>query len=585
MSIIAAISTPNNETLTRYHQVITSMSAALLPAAHDGKAQIRTSVKDGFLTAVLGGSELAKVHENSVFVGVAIPNGGSEEWWRLNESAPDGSFVIFRAEGDTVELISDYAGSRPIWYARLPCGGVAGSTCFELVIALLGSFELDNESLGWFLSAGNCGHGRSWDKRVKPVPRNTRLSISNNGAKVDIRSEQAMPVEKFTGSLTDESIAQELDESMGHFHTNRHGWLLALSGGCDSRALLHGVRNMDDVDCVTWADSKRRSLARGDVEIATQLASMTGRNTMVRNIRRPATVDEFDSAMRRFVRYNDGRTDDFIAYIDGMRVWDDISEMCSKPLLRGDEVFGTTSTRNKTEVMRNMRLLTFNDYPHDEVQKELAGKYNHSLPEALAHRDGETESAWRLRLRLEFETPTVYAALNNIRNRFTESICPLLTRHVLSIAEAMSDEELENKRQFKRVVGRMFPGVPFAQGRVILYRDEVIKLDPVQHVLRDHLRDEVARDILGDRVVGVAAGLFNLPANISVDPGNSPFGRMHGFAANLSRRVKDRFVRRIELNLQEVVMRSYIARLQIEEMNKAADVSRSTQKPLRLVSG
>jgi hypothetical protein len=569
MSIIATIVSNDDDAMQRYRRLLSSVLPTLKPHHGDELSSIQVAPDGHSLTAVYGEGELVGLRERSAMSGMLLSESAESNWHLPGGPVPDGSFVLFRAVNDRFEFVTDYAGSRPIWHAPLPCGGIVASTCFELIIMLLGDVQLDDEALGWFLSTGNCGPGRSWDRRVKPLTRNSRLMVTNTGSEISVREESAGEMEVPDEAPDDITVAEMLDRSLGRFVTDRHGWLLALSGGCDSRALLHGVREMNDVECVTWADGRRQDAAQGDVDVARRLAEASGRAHHVVEIRRPETAAEFDVAMRRFVRYGDGRTDDFLAYLDGMQMWEALERTRGKALLRGDEVFGSTVTRNSAQVMRNMRLSTFSDYAPHPLQRELADRYPHQLPDNLARRPGETIGRWRLRLRLDFETPTVYAALNNIRSRFIDSACPLLTREMITLAASMTDADLDNKGQFKRVVTAMYPEVPFARGRVILHRDEAVRLAPVRDVLREHLADTAAADMLGQRAVGAAREFFDGQTN-GVDNNGTLVRRLQTAGTDLSRRLKARFVHRVDLEIREIAMRSYLARLQMEEMHRAA---------------
>jgi len=574
MSIVTSIITRQPGALQRYAGILRAIVGDVLPPGQADMDRLRVSRGDGLLTAVWGRDDAIDTHGHSTLAGVLRGAAARVPWWKLGAPGPDGSFALIRAERDRLEIFRDFAGSRPLWITRLPCGGVAVSTVFEVLIALLGDFAVNDEALGWFLSSGTAGPGVSWDARVALVPRNTRICVTRAGDSLEIEQFRGPAVDTHVSAAAEKMLGTVLWESLADFEFREHDWLLALSGGYDSRALLDGLKHVSRLSCTTWGDPERIGTPMNDIDIARRLAAKAGRAHETALIQRPSDAAEFERALRRFVRYNDGRTDNCLGYLDGMQIWDEMGNGPAGAILRGDEVLGSNVARSESHVLKNMRLLPFSHFARDSVQTEMRHRFGHDVPAELRQEDDESCSRWRWRLRLEHEIPTVYAALNGVRNRFMESVCPLLTRKLISCAATLPDSALDNKNAFHRVVADCFGDVPFATDRAILYRSDLLKIDQVRNALIEHLADPFARDVLGKRIARLAAKVLESAA---AEPA-SGWSRIQGSVSTGCRRLAGRAFPRLlqkpRLGINDLVVRSYLARLFIEEMNSMARTGR-----------
>ena len=375
------------------------MVVRVLPETQSNSNQVDMHVSNGVLISALGQADNLRTRDHAVLAGTVIAPSSQSPWWRTGGETPDGSFVLFRTGEGCVEAISDYAGSRTIWHARLNCGGVVMSTCIEIIVALFGNFQLDDSTIGWYLSAGNCGPYRSWDRRIKPLPANTRMHAKRSGSAVICTETTAKQFAPIQVGVDKDMLATGIRQNFERLNLGSQKWMLALSGGYDSRAILAGLRNQQDVICVTWSDPAKQDALNSDVSVAQKLAQATNHEHVVKVIERPMNVDQLEKSARRFMRYCDGRADNIIMYIDEMKVWEEISLLPAAGILRGDELFGTNYAVEPHQILRNMGLVTFHDFASGTMQHDLAQRFGHKLPTGLRRRKGESTSRWRLRLR------------------------------------------------------------------------------------------------------------------------------------------------------------------------------------------
>lgn len=577
MAVLTCILSSNPTALSRYRSAIESMAARILPTGQQAEQDYQLVEEQGLLVAILGRREQVMTHGCSVLSGVIVDAGADANWWQPGAAVPDGSFVLLRTDGNAVEAATDYTGSKTLWHARLACGGLVASTCLELVVALLGDFDMDEEALGWFLSSGTSGPALSWDRRIRPLPRNSRLHARREGAAIEVRESTLEQPHERPREADAKMLQDRLNQTLSNSRFGDEPWALALSGGCDSRALLYLTAHIEDLTCVTWVDEFLLDQPGSDLEIARRLAELAGRDHVVKVIKRPTDAATLDSGLRRFVRYSDGRVDNYLAYVDGMQIWDELCDFRASGLLRGDELFGSAIAYNAAQILQNMRLTSFGEYSSSAEQRALALRHDHSPPRDLLQGTGERIRHWRWRLRADYEIPTVYAALNSVRSRFTEVACPLLTGELVRLANVMAERDLDDKALFKKVVADMYTGVPFATRTSILKRADVQAVPQTGELVLDHLDSAFARDALGAKCATAVAAELSKQQDKS--PGKAEY---HGISARKKssvptwvRRIKRRFDSPPQLHLPTLGMRSYLAGLVKEEMTESASLGRS----------
>ncbi|MCH7636265.1 MAG: hypothetical protein IIA12_01165, partial [Proteobacteria bacterium] len=572
---MTAILSPDTDALARYRRVMEMAADRILPPQLRDRGLVEISSTGSLLTAVYGRREQVLTHDFGILAGVVsgFEAGQPDLWWTVDGLVPDGSFMLIRGDSDTLVAITDYAGSRSVWHARLDCGGIVVSTCLELIVSLLGKFTFDDRALGWFLSSGTVGPRRSWDKKIKPLLRDSCLRARRSDAGVSV---QVSKVERESVSLPSydaDKLREELLAALADFSIGSEPWLLALSGGYDSRAILAGTGHIEDLRCVTWIDEDCSGNGDSDVDIACRLAAAAGRDHEVKTIRRPTSAADLELALRRFVRYSDGRVDNILAYVDGMAIWDEMSAGEPGRLFRGDELFGTSIALQESRIRHNMNLDCFHDFASSPAQRDLAGRYSHEIPRSMLQKSGESVSHWRLRLRADFELPSVYAALNNLRSRFLESCCPLLDRRLVQVAASIEGHKLDERVLYTQAVATMYPDIPIAMRRSTLDQETFLRFPQVVELLQGHLEQDFAREALGSRCVQAAYASIREHYQLAETAGAEIDGaKVRGRSVPLwLKRFKRKMDSPLQLDMALVALRSYLAMLVTEEMSEAAN--------------
>ena len=411
------------------------------------------------------------------------------DWWRTGAVAPDGTYALARVSQDVVECLTDFTGSRALWFFADADRFVA-STSERAIVALLGSFQPNDHAVPWMLSAGNPGFGHGWDRRIRLLAPNRRLILRRATWQLaelpgfDDGDERLGP--DCSGVLA------ELGQSLSDMTLSRANWLLSLSGGYDSRAILARLPGAPWTT-VAWGTAQTRFKPGFDLHVADQLAA---RYSTRHHVLPLALADDVEAMLADFVAHSEGRSDHLAGYIDGFGIWRHMVEMGADGVLRGDELFGSAPAVSRALSWANMGLARFADYAPTPSTRLLAAAYPQAHSRQLRRQATETEPAWRHRLRAQFEQPGVLATLNQVRSRYVEMANPLLFRGLVRAAQQWPDDRTAGKAYFKSLVRPLVPGVPFAVRPSISSRQDLYGDRHFRSMLLDHLSSQAGRELL-----------------------------------------------------------------------------------------
>ena len=91
-----------------------------------------------------------------------------ENWQTPGQPAPEGTFVIFRANESTLEILTDVVGSRSAWYYIDDEILIAG-TSQRAIVSLLEGFDFNTKIIPWLLVTGTPGPTEAWDSRIRRI--------------------------------------------------------------------------------------------------------------------------------------------------------------------------------------------------------------------------------------------------------------------------------------------------------------------------------------------------------------------------------------------------------------------------------
>lgn len=404
--------------------------------------------------------EGVRVAEGGVILGGIIGEAG--HWWDVGSEPPDGTFVLARYSGASVELLSDVRATRTLWYAQDEDRLVA-STSQRAVVALLGGFDLDRSAVSWLLSSGSLGPDCSWDSRVRRLPTDSRLLLDRRTWRSSLAQRPAVfaPVARRRKDHL-KLLRHAISWSCGALDIDTDRWLLPLSGGLDSRMILvFMVKNGRRPRCLTWTTRASLRNPLSDAFIARLVARRFGLEHDYAFLDGAQGVD--GAALQRFVEVGEGRTDEFAGYVDGCAMWRDLFASGLSGVIRGDDPLAArrrAASLDGTRMAGTGTMIT--DYPQGHVVRRL-GLADQDWPERLQMRPGEGFEPYRDRMSHEGAIPKVLAPLNGLKCRYLEVVNPLLSRRIVALARTFPDELRMYGRAFPEIVDRERWPIPHAR--------------------------------------------------------------------------------------------------------------------------
>lgn len=454
-----------------------------------------TIIRDeGALLAVANPVDGLHQEGTSACLGVMFPP--DEEWTTPGTDLPDGSYALFRSDERRTEVSTDIVGSRTIWYYKNDDVFVA-ATSQRAVVNVLGSFEPNDAAAAWLISSGTLGPGLSWDRRIRSVPPDGRLVLDvERWALERHRADCEFRAQGGAKAALSDRLETSLDETFADLDLDFSRWVLPVSGGVDSRYLLHRLSDCDP-ECVTWGLPEDRHQQYNDAAIAEQLFDHYGVEHRFYDL--TPTLDA-ETVFDRFLVAGEGRVDHLSGYLDGFHMWADMLERGNVGIVRGDEGFGWLPVLTAYDVRRTVGTLEVSDWPKLS-SLQVPGEDDQHLPSHLQRPYNETLETWRDRLYHQFRIPYLLAALNDLKLPYVEIANPFLSREIIETVRTLPDECRTKKRLYREHVNSVGPDVPEAKYGTGPSTERYLRHEEPLALIRDTLDTDFARDVLSDRLI------------------------------------------------------------------------------------
>lgn len=453
---------------------------------------------------------------------------GLEGPGKPGEDLPDGSFSLFRSDTDAVEIATDIFATRTVWYFHSDDLFIAANSQ-RAIVYLLGNFELNRMVIPWLMSSGTLGPGLSWDRRICCMQGGSRLLLNRKTWELSLARDAARISSK---NLSSTEHLSQLKSAIDSTFTSMsihdiEKWLLPLSGGYDSRAILLALKvhwpdlkNQKQISTVTWGLRSALGDATSDASVAKVLAEKYGvENTYYHT---DVSSEPIEFIVDRFLGNGEGRIDHLGAYMDGFGIWRRIFEENYDGVIRGDEAFGSAAAKWSWEIYGNMGVKLLQDFDNMIPLLDAMGSYEQQIPLELKRQPDESTNAWRDRLNREFEIPYIFAALNDLKLSYVEIISPLLSRRIIDVVNAMPDKLRTDKGLFKKLVMDLCPDVPIAANRAIAFASDILKTPDIVNMVSRKL--EMVRADNTQLVVPLE--LVNYVLNEYNSPSTRVFGKV-----------------------------------------------------------
>jgi hypothetical protein len=442
---------------------------------------------EGVLIGILNPADSLPSRNHSVCLGALFEH--REDWWQPGAEVPDGSYALFRGDGETLELVSDIVCSRTIWYVQTEDLFIA-STSQRAIVCFLQSYESREAVYPWMLSSGTLGPGLSWDRRIRCLGSDSRLTLDRRswGVTIDQRPVVFAP-EDLPLAVHEHRLREAMEETFARLDVDPARWVLPLSGGYDSRAILLMLKNRAGLKTVTWGLRSALKNKRSDAWVAQELARYYG--VIHEYFETGVSEEPIGKIFDRFLVSGEGRTDHIAGYMDGLSMWKRLYESGCQGILRGDEAFGCRAVQSDQQVHCNMGLTVLSDFGNIDMDAAALGfdPGGQKRPEFLERRQSETREMWRDRVNAEFEIPSIFAALGDHKLSYVEIINPLLSRRIVETVRTLPDELRTGKALFMSIITRAVPDIKYAKYPAIEARGDILRRPEVAGAISNLLQE------------------------------------------------------------------------------------------------
>lgn len=440
----------------------------------------RVLMSNGIVAGISGQSDLLGVRGCSLAAGYLVEPGA---WERPRTGRPDGAYALFRSDDTVVEIVTDTLASRTVWYVLTDRIFIA-STSQRAIVALLGSFEFNPDTVPWMLAAGTLGPEQSWDRRIRCVRGASCVILDRRAWTL---KEQTEPVRFEPRAVSDREherlMADALRRAVGGARVADPRWAIALSGGVDCRTILCLLPETQGLRAVTWGLRASLDDPGNDASIAKRLARHFGLEHQY--FETDLSAEPVDRVFHRFVTSGEGRIDHISGYADGFSLWRKLHEIGVRGIVRGDEAFGL-KRRYTARAVRAIYLPLWSDFS-TLPPLEKFGLPPQSVPKWLQQQVGESLATWRDRIQQQYRTPYNYAALSDLKLSYVEILNPLISGSLVDLVRQLPDGLRTDKALFKRVASSLSPNIPFANSAAIQSGADILNSPSVVELLSDSL--------------------------------------------------------------------------------------------------
>ena len=538
----------------------------------------------GLFLGVFNPADPAAVRGCSAYTGWL--NDGHDCWWRAGAPAPSGTYALLRGGAATVEAIADYAASRTIWIARTEEIFIA-STSQRAIPYFLGSFEANPAATAWMLSAGSLGPSAGWDRRAHPLGPDGTARLERATWRLTVREP---PVEFCVDRSPDEVHAQRLrnalEETIGNLRLDHSRWVLPLSGGYDSRAILLLMKDRRGLRTVTWGRKKALDLPGNDAYVAREVAAAIGVEHQYFAI--DLSDEPAEKLIQRYLVAGDGRTDGLLAYVDGLRCWRMLFESGVRGVIRGEHGFGPGPTppfMDHAEVRHLNSITRWRDHACVPRFAEFGMPQldEQHWPDSLAGPSGESAEDWRDRSYQLYRIPTFHGGQSDLKAAYVEIASPLLVRGILELTRSLPQHLRDGKRLFREVVSPLDVPVGYAVEPALLKAKDLMANPAFAEVLCEELASRRLRNTFTSEFADFLLASFSVaPAKRLVR--RLVNGRRRRLQFLLPGKLQSRLRRRLKgrsVDLRRVALRACIASRMLERLaTDAHDGSRAVADKL-----
>src|SRR5690606_3180791 len=157
-----------------------------------------------------------------------------------------------------------------------------------------------------------------------------------------------------TSAAVRDRFRSELLSAMACLNFDFSKWVLPLSGGYDSRAILCMLGSVEGLRTITWGTKASQEDPQSDAAIARRVANQMGVTNEY--FETDVTKGSLAEVFEKFIAFGEGRVTNISGYLDGFATWQALLERGVEGVIRGDEGFGWKNVHTYEDARRSVRL-------------------------------------------------------------------------------------------------------------------------------------------------------------------------------------------------------------------------------------
>lgn len=477
---------------------------ALTPDNVTSSIKHTVKVKENNAYAVTISNRFIQESDQSLLLGMLYEEAGTN-WAIPEQNYPDGNYAIFRNDYKSIEVLSDCAGSRTIWFYHDEDLFIA-STSQRAIILFLGSFSFNENVIPWMLSSGTLGPDYSWDKRLKRIQADSSVLLDKKTWHLTLRQNEIDYIENtLTNEEYQELLLSAIKKTIRYLKSiDFKKCVLSLSGGVDSRTVLYIIKDQIGIPegfrTVTWGLEDSVNIENSDAAIANKLSHVLG----VRHIYLSTDIscEPIEVIIDRYLINSEGRIDHLAGYMDGMEIWRKFHDEKVELVIRGDRINRSKQEYSDLHVRHSVGMELCEDFSNLKNVCADIGLPPQHLPPAYNKKKDESLSAYGKRLRDIYRKTTIQAALSDIKFSYVEQVNPLLSRSISAVMRCMPDQSsAEYKTMIKNILKSIGPDLPFAHKGSTAKLEDILRDKPFVMLLNKEINSPYAHNLLGSKFV------------------------------------------------------------------------------------
>ena len=425
----------------------------------------------------------------------------------------DALYISIKHDTNNIYVSGDKVGSRVIWYYTDKEKFILSSSQ-RAIIAVLGSFQLNECAWIWMLSNGSIGPGNSWDKRILALPADARLcfdkakwsfevSVNNWSFNYNETSERALK----------ENLETKFKEVKSDFRLGTARTLLTLSGGCDSRAALYLLKENRNIHTATWGIPSAFKTPNTDATIARMVSAEWKLPHKEYNVQ---SNGKFEENIDAFLKHGEGRNDHINSFMDGLEMWQNIEAEKFEYVIRADEAFGWLPVKTELDVRTSVAYAHLSDFKNiPQNVAESLPKQN--FPAYLNRKENEPIRDYRDRLYQQYRLPFVIGPLQDPPLSFVEILNPLLHPKLIDFARGLPPHLRTGKRLYAEWVNTLLPDIPYATVPAIPEAYNIASSKENKDVFEMFVNDTAFKNFFGSTFANFVKGNLEVKANASAN--------------------------------------------------------------------